>query len=107
MAVHISCFLSKFCFAANFADERIQPRGSCHETEIFQAFRRSNAKYRTEEALSDNDLRQYIRNWAKQYMYPTAERTANGYFKKISLVERTDPFTGEQQGFAEARKAER
>lgn len=86
--------------AATFADERLQPRGGCHETEIFEAFRRSNARYRTEEALSNATLRQFIRNWAKQYMYPTAERTSTGYFKKISLREKIDPFTGKQSGVA-------
>lgn len=76
----------------------MQPRGGCHETEIFSAFRRSNAKYRTEQTLSDVTLRQFIRNWAKQYVYPTAERTSNGYFKKISLRETVDPFTGHRTG---------
>ena len=82
------CILS----AARFADERLQPKGNCHESEIFKAFRQSNARYRQEEALSDANLRQFLRNWAKQYVYPTAERTSSGYFKRISLKERESIF---------------
>lgn len=78
----------------------MQPRGSCHETEIFNAFRKSNARYRSEDTLSDQTLRQFIRSWAKQYVYPTAERTGNGFFKRISLRERIDPFTGASSGVA-------
>lgn len=90
--------------AVEFANERLQPRGGCHETEIFSAFRRSNARYRTEEALPDVTLRQFIRRWAKQYIYPTAERTGNGFFKRISLRERVDPFTGATAGTASEDK---
>lgn len=50
--------------------------------------------------MPDTTLRQFIRNWAKQYVYPTAERTSTGYFKKISLRERIDPFTGDSTGAA-------
>ena len=50
--------------------------------------------------LPDATLRQFIRNWAKQFYFPTAERTSNGFFKKISLKERVDPFTGKTQGVA-------
>ena len=90
--------LTRLSAAVRFAEERLQPRGSCHETEIFRAFRRSNARYREEEALPDPQLRRFIRNWAKQYIYPTAERTGNGYFKRISLKESVDPFTGARTG---------
>jgi len=86
---------------ARFADERLQPKGNCHESEVFKAFRASDAKYRNEETFSDTNLRQFIRNWAKQYVYPTAERTSSGYYKRISLKERIDPFR-ERTGVTES-----
>ncbi len=99
------CQQSGWGFAVQFADERLQPRGSCHETEIFTAFRRSNARYRREDTLPDATLRRFIRTWAKQYIYPTAERTGNGFFKRISLRERIDPFTGATAGTASASES--
>ena len=35
------------------------------------------------------------RNW-----HPSADRTASGYYKNLSLQERVDPFTGELTGSA-------
>eukprot|EP00967_Tisochrysis_lutea_P057537 scaffold72970_cov19-Tisochrysis_lutea.AAC.2 len=44
-------------YAAAFAAQKLQKSGRCHESEIFKQFRRSYAKYRSEEAISDDVLR--------------------------------------------------
>ncbi|GAX83120.1 hypothetical protein CEUSTIGMA_g10546.t1 [Chlamydomonas eustigma] len=80
---------------ARFADQRLQRGGRCHESEVFNAFRREFAKYRREEVISDEELRSMIRNW-----HPDVERTPKGFLKNLSVIARLDPFTGESQGVA-------
>ncbi|KAK9815335.1 hypothetical protein WJX72_001923 [[Myrmecia] bisecta] len=87
---------------AGFANERLQRTGRCHESEVFKAFRREFAKYRTEEAVSEAILRDLVRNW-----HPEVDRTATGYYKNLSLRPRVDPFTGEMQGGLDASKSMR
>lgn len=82
------------CAAAGFADKRLQRGGRCHESEIFSAFRRDFARYRSAEALPDTVLRDMVRNW-----YPDVERTRTGYYKNVSLRAYVDAFTGQQAGF--------
>eukprot|EP00877_Chromochloris_zofingiensis_P010405 jgi/Chrzof1/5618/Cz16g09050.t1 len=79
---------------AGFADKRLQRGGRCHESEIFSAFRRDFARYRSAEALPDTVLRDMVRNW-----YPDVERTRTGYYKNVSLRAYVDAFTGQQAGF--------
>lgn len=72
-----------------FADDRLQRSGRCHFTEIASAFRNApgNAKYRSQEVLTDSTLKTMVANWA-----PYAERSPSGYYKGLSVKERTDPF---------------
>lgn len=62
--------------AVGFARERLQRSGNLHESEVFAAFRRSIAKYRSPEAMPDDRIRDFVRNWA-----PDLQRTPNGYLK--------------------------
>jgi len=59
-----------------FARERLQRSGSVHESEIAAAFRQSLAKYRSQDAMPDDRIRDFIRNW-----HPNSQRTPNGFFK--------------------------
>ena len=70
-----------------FAGTRLQRSGSCHESEIFRAFRTEVPGYRDKEALTDFTLRQFVQQWA-----PGIKRTSNGFFKTLSLLPRVDPF---------------
>ena len=63
-----------------FADKKLQRSGRCHESELFNAFRRSYARYRSAEVLPDSTLRDMVRNW-----HPGVERTRMGYLRNISL----------------------
>ncbi len=79
--------------AAAWADERLQKSGQCHESEVYSSFRKQFARYRSPDTLSDAALKDMIRNW-----HPSASRTANGYYKNISVQAKVDPFTGEKVG---------
>lgn len=48
-------------YAAAFARQKLQKSGRCHESEVFKQFRRANARYRSEEAISDDVLRDMVR----------------------------------------------
>lgn len=87
---------------AGFADRQLQRYGRCHETEIFRAFRRANAKYRAAEALPDIMLRKMIRNWN-----PDCERSPNGYYRNVSVRPTVDAFTGQVTGYDGAPPAAR
>lgn len=63
-----------------FARGRLQRSGNLHESEVFEAFRRSVAKYRSSEAMPDERIRDFVRNWA-----PDVQRTPNGYLKVSRL----------------------
>ena len=65
---------------AGFANDALIPRGRCHESEIFKAFRARFGKYRTQDALSDVRLRDMVRNWNR-----SVERSNTGFYKNISL----------------------
>jgi hypothetical protein len=69
--------------AVSFADARLQRNGRCHETEVFAAFRREVARYRAPEAVSDEQLRGFVRNWAA-----AATRSSTGYLKGVSVAAR-------------------
>jgi hypothetical protein len=83
---------------ATWAKARLQPRGSCHETEIFTAFRRENSKYRSTETITDEILRDMVRNWSRRCSGEQLDRTSRGFMKGVSLRVRSDPFTGETTG---------
>jgi len=55
---------------SKFAARRLQRGGRCHESEVWAAFRREHARYRSVEVLSDATLRTMVVNW-----FPEAERT--------------------------------
>jgi hypothetical protein len=56
--------------AARFAERRLRRGGRCHESEIWTAFRREHARYRSADVLPDATLRTMVLNW-----FPEAERT--------------------------------
>lgn len=66
--------------AAAWANTKLQRSGRCHESEVFNAFRRSSGRYRSAEVLPDSTLRDMVRNW-----HPGVERTRTGYLKNMSL----------------------
>lgn len=68
--------MSSLEYAVGFARDRLQRNGSVHESDIATAFRQSIAKYRSTEAMPDDRIRDFIRNWN-----PTSQRTPNGFFK--------------------------
>ena len=70
-----------FVPAVGFADARLQRNGRCHESEVFAAFRRDLARYRAPEAVSDEQLRGFVRNWAAG-----ATRSSTGYLKGVSVA---------------------
>lgn len=63
-----------------FAEDALLPRGRCHESAVFAAFRARHGKYRTQEALSDTRLRDMVRNWNRG-----AERSRTGWYRNVSL----------------------
>ena len=67
-----------------FADESLRRGGRCHSTEIERAFKRSGAGRGAGE-VSEKELYAMILNW-----HPDCARTANGYFKNLSLKEGVD-----------------
>uniref|UniRef100_A0A7S3VVQ5 Uncharacterized protein n=1 Tax=Dunaliella tertiolecta TaxID=3047 RepID=A0A7S3VVQ5_DUNTE len=88
-------------FAA-FAAQKLQKSGRCHESEIFKQFRRSYAKYRSEEAISDDVLRDMVRNF-----HPDVDRTPKGFFKNLSLIPSVDAFGEPVGGTASSPSANR
>ncbi|KAF5836277.1 hypothetical protein DUNSADRAFT_6185 [Dunaliella salina] len=88
-------------FAA-FASQKLQKSGRCHESEIFKQFRRSYAKYRSEEAISDDVLRDMVRNF-----HPDVDRTPKGFFKNLSLIPSVDAFGEPVGGTASPSSANR
>lgn len=82
----------------SWASIRLQKRGNCHESEIFSAFRRENSRYRSSESIADEILRDMIRNWARRGANELLDRTSRGFIKGVSLLPRSDPFTGELTG---------
>jgi hypothetical protein len=83
---------------ATWAKTRLQSRGSCHEIEIFSAFRRENSKYRSPETITNEILRDMVRNWSTRGSGEQLDRTSRGFMKGVSLRVRSDPFTGETTG---------
>lgn len=78
---------SQYYDFVQFAEKRLQQTGSCFESEVFSAFRTEIPGYRDSDHPSDATLRQFVKKWA-----PKSRRTANGFFKNVSLKERIDPF---------------
>ena len=60
----------------DFARERLQRRGQCHESEVTAAFRQSVSRFRSEEAMPEERVRDFVRNWA-----PDSSRTPGGFLK--------------------------
>ena len=72
-----------------FADARLVRKGRCHISEVDQAYRRHSMAYRRRaadespvNAAGDQDLRNFIANWA-----PQAERSSGGFYRNLSIVE--------------------
>ncbi|GAB5361813.1 hypothetical protein AAMO2058_000744900 [Amorphochlora amoebiformis] len=65
-----------------FADERLVKVGSCHESEIFEAFVRAYPKYSdlANKRSSKLQMRRFVREWN-----PYAERTPYGFFKNVAV----------------------
>lgn len=65
-----------------FADEKLERSLSarCHETEVFQAFRRQYGRYRDSAVVSDARLRDMVKNW-----HPAVARSRTGWYKGLSL----------------------
>ena len=83
-----------------FANQRLQRDGRCHESEVFKAFRRDVPKYRAPDAVTDAQLRSFVRNWA-----PGGARSRTGYLRGVSVAARTDPFSGQLTGSTSAVQA--
>jgi uncharacterized membrane protein YgcG len=66
-----------------WADTNLRKKSGrrCHESEVFKSFRNGNPKYRSEEVLNDDYMRDMIRNW-----YPEVERTRSGYLKNVGIT---------------------
>ena len=86
--------------AVSFADARLQRNGRCHETEVFAAFRREVARYRAPDAVSDEQLRSFVRNWSS-----AATRSSTGYLKGVSVAARADPLLPRRRNTATAAAA--
>lgn len=65
---------------AAFASQKLQKSGRCHESEVYKQFRRAYARYRSEEVISDDVLRDMVRNF-----HPAVDRSSTGYLKNLSL----------------------
>ena len=48
---------------ARFAEARLTASGTCHETEIVRAFRRSYPRYRAGRGISDREILELMRRW--------------------------------------------
>lgn len=66
---------------ASFANDSLQRRGRCHETEVINAFRKRFGRYRMQSSISDARVRDMIKNW-----HPGASRSRMGWYKNLSLV---------------------
>jgi len=77
-----------------FANERIEPSGRCHETEIVRAFRAFYPRYRQRDmkrsadgiSLPDDEIADVVRTWNAQVGRP-GMRTSSGYWKGISVAQ--------------------
>ena len=78
---------AQFADFVQFAEGRLQRTGSCHESEVFAAFRTEVEGYRNPENTSDLTLRRFVQQWA-----PQSKRTSKGFLKKLSVKPRLDPF---------------
>mmetsp|Transcript_6837 Transcript_6837/g.16523 ORF Transcript_6837/g.16523 Transcript_6837/m.16523 type:complete len:80 (-) Transcript_6837:119-358(-) len=67
--------------AGSFAGDRLQCSGRCHETEVYSAFRKSFARYRSPDVVPDHVLRSMVKKW-----FPGARRTSKGYYKNLSVT---------------------
>lgn len=50
---------------ARFAEARLTASGTCHETEIVRAFRRSYPRYRAGRGISDREILELMRRWMR------------------------------------------
>lgn len=66
---------------ARFADRRLRRAGRCHESEVFAAFRREHARYRSPDVVDDATLRTMVANW-----HPGVDRSKNGFYRNVSLL---------------------
>lgn len=85
-----------------WADERCQPSGRAHQSEVINAFRKENRKYASVAVLDDSRLLDMLRNWHPSKL----DRSASGYLKNMSLKARVDPFTLKVTGSAAPARAE-
>jgi hypothetical protein len=60
---------------------------------VFTSFRAQHARYRSPDVLPDTALRDMVRNW-----HAGVDRSANGFYRNLSLRPRVDPFTGQTTG---------
>ena len=83
---------------AKWADLKLQKKGNCHFNDVSDAFRKypPHGRYRSTDGLSDQRLRQLIRQWA-----PAARRTRAGFYKGLSLVPSQPPPAGAPRAAAE------
>ncbi len=79
--------------AASFARQRLVLSGRCHESEVFKEFRMSTPRYRRVGAISDEVLRDMVRN-----LSDTIDRSPKGFLRGVSLKPRVDAFTGQTVG---------
>lgn len=56
---------------------------------------------RAEDVITDIVLRDMVRNW-----HPGVQRTATGYYKNMSVLQRVDPFTLQVSGTAAKPEAD-
>jgi len=76
-----------------FANERIEPSGRCHETDIVREFRAFYPRYRRCDmgqttdgvSLPDDEIGDLVRKWNSQVGRP-GTRTSTGYWKGISVA---------------------
>ena len=79
---------------AEFAEKRLKPGGNCHRTEVVQAFRRFNAKYRQTDnpdyPLNDLEIEQLLRQWNDKNA--RAQRSSAGFYTGIQINTEADVF---------------
>ena len=74
----------KWADFVQFADEGLERKGRCHESEVERAFRASAGRYRDPSSVSIVEIRKFVRNWE-----PSARRSSNGFYVGISVAPRT------------------
>jgi hypothetical protein len=79
---------------AEFAESRLKPGGNCHRSEVVQAFRRFNAKYRQADnpdyPLADLEIEQLLRQWNDQNA--RVQRSSAGFYTGIQINTDSDVF---------------